>query len=194
MSIISIFLTSLALAMDAFAVSLTIGMKERGHKIKTAIRVGAYFGIFQGLMPLIGWLLGVNFSDYIIKFDHWIAFTLLSIIGGRMIYEAIKGNGEDGLKYDLTVKVMLLLAIATSIDALAIGVSFAFLSVNIVLAVALISIITFATCFLGVITGKSLGNVLESKAEILGGIILIFIGIKILIEHTHALEVFKNML
>ncbi|WP_291579891.1 manganese efflux pump MntP family protein [Clostridium sp. UBA6640] len=194
MSIISIFLTSLALAMDAFAVSLTIGMKEKGHRIKNAIRVGAYFGIFQGLMPLIGWLLGVNFSDYIIKFDHWIAFILLSIIGSRMIYEAIKGNDEDKLKYDLTAKIMLLLAIATSIDALAIGVSFAFLSVNIVLAVALISIITFATCFFGVIAGKSLGNVLESKAEILGGIILIFIGIKILIEHTNALEIFKSML
>ena len=190
MSIIAIFFTSLALAMDAFAVSLSIGIKEKGNRIKTAITVGAYFGIFQGIMPLIGWLLGVNFSDYIIKFDHWIAFVLLTIIGGRMIYEAVKANDEDEIKYELTMKIMILLAIATSIDALAIGVSFAFLSVNIILAVALISIITFITCFFGVITGKSLSKIVGNKAEIAGGIILIFIGIKILLEHTNILNIF----
>ncbi|GAA0126447.1 MULTISPECIES: manganese efflux pump MntP family protein [Clostridium] len=182
MSIISIFLTALALAMDAFAVSLSIGMKSKNERIKNGLKAGLYFGIFQGAMPLIGWLLGIKFTNYIVKFDHWIAFILLAIIGGKMIYEAIKGEESD-ITSDLSVKVMTILAIATSIDALAVGVSFAFLNVSIVLAASSIAIITFIACFIGVFIGQKLGDVLGGKAEFLGGIILILIGTKILLEH-----------
>lgn len=192
MSFISILFTAVALAMDAFAVALTLGMKENQNKIKTGLKVGAYFGIFQGLMPLIGWFLGVKFADYVIKFNHWIAFILLFVIGGRMIYEALDDKEEE-VKKDLTIKVMLLLAIATSIDALAVGVSFAFLKVNILLAVFLIGIITFSISFVGVLIGNKLADLLQKKAEVLGGLILIFIGIKILFENINFIDYIKTL-
>lgn len=186
MSIFSIFLTAIALAMDAFAVSLSIGMKSKKDRVLNALKAGVYFGVFQGAMPLIGWLLGVKFTDYIVKFDHWIAFILLGVIGCKMIYEAVRGE-EDSVGEDLGIKMMTVLAIATSIDALAVGISFAFLSVNIVLAAGFIAIITFIACFIGVFMGNKLGDILGSKAEVLGGIILILIGLKILLEHTGVL-------
>lgn len=186
MSILSILLTALALAMDAFAVSLSIGMNSKNEKAKIGLKAGLYFGIFQGVMPLIGWALGRSFTNYIVKFDHWIAFILLSVIGGKMIYEAIKEEKE--VVNDLGVKMMLLLSIATSIDALAVGVSFAFLNVNIWLAVSLIGIVTLVMCFIGVIMGTKLGDIFGRKAEIVGGCILILIGLKILLEHTGIID------
>ena len=134
-------------------------------------------------MPLIGWILGNGFSSYIEKFDHWIAFILLAIIGGKMIHEAIHPDEDSDDEVDTGMKRMFILAIATSIDALAVGVSFAFLNVNIISAVLIIGIITLVTSAIGVIIGKIFGDLFSGKAEIIGGVILILIGLKILLEH-----------
>lgn len=185
MSIISIFLIGLGLAMDAFAVSLTLGMNTtKKDKLGMALKASIFFGGFQGLMPFIGWAIGISFADSIEKIDHWVAFILLALIGGKMIFEAIKE--EDTAKKQekgYSNKRFLILAIATSIDALAVGISFAFLNVNIVSAIIIIAIITFILCMIGVYLGKALGKLFGAKAEIIGGAILIIIGIKILIEH-----------
>lgn len=189
MSIFSIILIGLGLAMDAFAVSLTMGMRSRNNKEtkKIAIKCGVYFGMFQGVMPFIGWALGKNFADYISNIDHWIAFILLGILGGKMIFEAIKNKDEEN-EFNTNNKQFLLLAIATSIDALAVGISFAFLKVNILKAILIISITTFILGIIAVVIGKKFGDVLKSKTEIVGGIILILIGSKILIEHLNLIE------
>lgn len=185
MNLISIFLIGLGLAMDAFAVSLTVGMNtSKKEKWKMALKASAFFGGFQGLMPLIGWAIGISFAEYIEKIDHWVAFILLAVIGGKMIFEAIKEeekNEKEEKSY--SNKRFVILAIATSIDALAVGISFAFLNVNILSATSIIAIITFITCMIGVYLGKVLGKIFGSKAEIVGGAILIIIGIKILIDH-----------
>ncbi|MGG7178847.1 manganese efflux pump MntP family protein [Clostridium paraputrificum] len=184
MNIISIFLIGLGLSMDAFAVALTIGMNtKKADKFKMALKSAFYFGGFQGLMPFIGWALGIRFSDYIQKVDHWIAFILLSIVGGKMLIEAIKCGGDDEEEKECCNKRFVILAIATSIDALAVGVSFAFLNVNIVSSVLVIGITTFILSIIAVYIGDVLGKLFRTKAEILGGAILIIIGIKILIEH-----------
>lgn len=183
MDLLSLIFLAVGLAMDAFAVSIALGLKiPVKDKWKVALKASVFFGVAQGVMPLIGWILGNGFSSYIEKFDHWIAFILLSIIGGKMIYEAISPE-EDDEDVDTGMKRMFILAIATSIDALAVGVSFAFLNVNIISAVLIIAIITFITCAIGVIIGKIFGDLFSGKAEIIGGIILIFIGLKILLEH-----------
>ncbi len=190
MSIVSIFFIALGLAMDATVVSLTLGMRAcKENKIVTGVKAGLYFGGFQGLMPLMGWLVGRNFTEYITSIDHWIAFTLLSVIGGKMLIDAYKEEEEEACIMNYSVKLYLTLAIATSIDALAVGVSFAFLSVNILTAVSLIAGITFVFCFLAVITGEKVGSLVKNKATILGGLILIFIGTKILMEHLGVSEV-----
>lgn len=183
MSIISLILTAIGLSMDAFAVSLTTGLKvSKEERLKIAIKAGLYFGGFQALMPFIGWVLGVNFTRYIENIDHWIAFMLLVIIGGKMLFDAFKD--EDEVEIDLhSNKRFLLLAIATSIDALAVGVSFAFLNINIVIAVCIIGIVTFILSLVAVYIGKVFGEMLKSKAEIAGGLILILIGFQILLEH-----------
>lgn len=184
MDLLSLIFLAIGLAMDAFAVSIAMGLKVSvKDKWKTALKAGLFFGIAQGIMPLIGWILGNGFSKYIESIDHWIAFILLSIIGGKMIHEAIKHDEDEEEVVDTGMKRMFILAIATSIDALAVGVSFAFLNVNIVSAVLIIGLITLVTSAIGVIIGKIFGDLFSGKAEILGGIILILIGLKILVEH-----------
>lgn len=186
MSLISIFLIGLGLAMDAFAVSLTVGMNtNKDEKWKMALKASAFFGGFQGLMPFIGWAIGIGFAEYIEKIDHWIAFILLVLIGGKMIFEAIKeDDNSQKEEKGYSNKRFIILAIATSIDALAVGISFAFLNVNILSAISIIGIVTFIICMIGVCLGKVLCRIFGSKAEIVGGAILIIIGIKILIEHS----------
>lgn len=184
MDLLSLIFLAVGLAMDAFAVSVALGLKiPIKDKWKISLKAGLFFGVAQGVMPLIGWILGNGFSSYIEKFDHWIAFILLSIIGGKMIHEAIHPDGGEDNAVDTGMKRMFILAIATSIDALAVGVSFAFLNVNIMSAVFIIGIITLIISAIGVIIGKIFGDLFAGKAEIIGGIILILIGLKILLEH-----------
>ena len=182
MGIIEILLTSLGLAMDAFAVAVCKGLSMKKFNKKKGLIIGIYFGVFQGLMPLIGYLLGTTFQSLITSIDHWIAFILLGFIGGNMLKEGLSKECEkNNDKVDF--KTMLPLAIATSIDALAVGITFAFLKVNIVFAVLSIGIITFVMSYIGVKIGNKFGNKYEKKAQLLGGIILILIGTKILLEH-----------
>ena len=182
MGLVELIILSVGLAMDAFAVSICKGLAMKKMKWKNAIIIGLYFGIFQAIMPLIGYLLGVSFQSVITSIDHWVAFILLVGIGANMIREAMSKEKEEASD-SIKVKDMLILAIATSIDALAIGITFAFLEVNITLAVSLIGIITFIISVIGVKIGNIFGDKYERKAELAGGIILIGLGIKILIEH-----------
>lgn len=186
MGIIELVILSIGLAMDAFAVAVCKGLSMAKMKWKNAIIIGLYFGFFQGFMPVIGYLLGVNFQEKISSIDHWIAFILLGIIGINMLKEAISKDCEkqnDSVKF----KDMIVLAIATSIDALAIGITFAFLKVNVVLAVSLIGVITFTISVAGVKIGNIFGDKYEKKAEFAGGLILILLGAKILLEHLNIL-------
>ena len=180
MSIFEIAITGVGLAMDAFAVSICKGLSSKKIDIKKCLLVGAYFGIFQGIMPLIGYFLGIKMKGLIISVDHWIAFILLGIIGFNMILESFQ---KEQINDKLDFKTMIGLAIATSIDALAVGITFAFLEVNILVSVILISIITFIICVFGVKIGNAFGTKYGNKAQLFGGIILILIGIKILLEH-----------
>jgi len=174
------------LSMDAFAVAVCQGLSMRRASLKKALIVGMYFGVFQALMPLIGFLLAARFSKEIMDFDHWIAFVLLCFIGVRMIFGSLQKDRDcrDGQEPSLRPSEMLPLAVATSIDALAVGVSFAFLQVHIVPAASLIGGITLLLSTAGVKIGHVFGTKLQSKAELAGGIILVFIGLKILLEHT----------
>ena len=183
MSILELFLTAVGLSMDAFAVAITKGLSMRKMNWKHAVIIGLYFGIFQALMPLIGYLLGVNFTEYITAFDHWIAFLLLGVIGANMIRESFDRGEEEGADASIAFQVMILLALATSIDALAVGISFAFLKVNILAAIAFIGVITFLLSTVGVKIGNVFGVRYKSKAEFAGGLILILMGLKILLEH-----------
>ena len=174
---------AIGLAMDAFAVSVCKGLSMYKMNWKKAITIAIYFGIFQMVMPLLGFLLGIGFSEWIEAIDHWIAFILLAFIGGKMIKESFDKSENVDDKVDF--KTMSMLAIATSIDALAIGITYAFLDVkNCMFSFLLIGIITFIISLLGVIIGNKFGTKYGNKAEMLGGLILIFIGTKILIEHT----------
>ena len=181
MGIIETFILAVALSMDAFAVSVCKGLSMGKAKLGSALTVGLWFGVFQALMPLIGFFLGVQFEDYISAFDHWIAFILLAAIGANMVREAVKG--EDEGDPSVSFMAMLPLAVATSIDALAVGVSFAFLSVDIAPAVVFIGLCTFVLSAAGVKIGSVFGSRFKSRAEILGGVILILMGLKILLEH-----------
>jgi len=172
--------------MDAFAVAVCKGLSIQKMEWKKACIIGAYFGIFQALMPFIGYLLGINFREQIVSIDHWVAFILLGIIGLNMIKEAVSKETEK-TNDSIGFKDMLILAIATSIDALAVGITFAFLKVNMGLAISLIGIITFIISVAGVKIGNVFGCKYEKKAEIAGGIILILLGLKILLEHLHIL-------
>ena len=183
MGIIEIILIAVSLAMDAFAVSICKGLSMKKMEWKKAIIIGLYFGLFQGGMPLIGYLLGVGFEESIKFIDHWIAFGLLAFIGGNMIKEALSKNEDDEVDDKVDFKTMIVLAIATSIDALAVGVTFAFLNVNIILAACLIAIITFIISCIGVKLGNVFGDKYEKKAELAGGVVLVLIGLKILLEH-----------
>jgi len=176
-----LFLIAVGLSMDAFAVSLCKGLAIKSADLKNAIVVGLYFGGFQALMPVIGYFLGVRFQERIVAFDHWIAFILLVAIGLNMILSSREKDTDTNNSLD--VKNMLVLAVATSIDALAIGVTFAFLQVNIVFAALIIGITTFTLSLIGVRVGHIFGLRYKAKAEIAGGLILIAIGCKILLEH-----------
>ena len=184
---IELFLMGVGLSMDAFAVSICKGLGMRKVNKKQALVIGLFFGGFQALMPFVGWLLGSQFEQYITSIDHWIAFILLGIIGGKMIVESIKPDEEDDevkeMDAPLDIKEMFVLAVATSIDALAIGITFAFLDVNIVAAVLFIGVCTFVISAAGVKIGSVFGTRFKSKAEIAGGAILIILGLRILIEH-----------
>lgn len=182
MGLIELFLIAVGLSMDAFAVSVCKGLAMPKCTFKKAAIVGLWFGGFQALMPAIGYILGAQFQEAIASIDHWIAFVLLALIGGNMIHEALD-NDEEEADASLNVKTMFLLAVATSIDALAIGITFAFLKVNIIPAVCFIGIVTFIISFAGVKIGNVFGARYKNKAEIVGGVILIFLGLKILLEH-----------
>lgn len=182
MGILGIFLIGVGLAMDAFAVSICKGLSMKKLNYKKMIIIALYFGLFQGLMPLIGYLLGTSFQSIIESVDHWIAFILLSLIGANMIRETFSEE-EDNINDKVDFKTMILLAIATSIDALVVGVTFAFLKVNLILSVLIIGVVTFILSLIGVFIGNKFGNKHEKVASIIGGIILLLMGIKILIEH-----------
>ena len=182
MDLIELFLIAVGLSMDAFAVSVCKGLAMPKCTFKKAAIVGLWFGGFLALMPAIGYILGAQFQEAIASIDHWIAFVLLALIGGNMIHEALD-NDEEEADASLDVKTMFLLAVATSIDALAIGITFAFLKVNIIPAVCFIGIVTFIISFAGVKIGNVFGARYKNKAEIVGGIILILLGLKILLEH-----------
>lgn len=180
MSILELFILAVGLSMDAFAVSVCKGLSLGKIKPKHMCIAGAWFGGFQALMPLIGYFLGSFFAEMIEKYDHWVAFVLLAIIGGNMIKESF--GKDEKVDSSMDVKSMLLLAIATSIDALAVGVTFAFLQVQIVPAVSFIGVITFIFSAVGVKICSLFGTKYKSKAELFGGIVLVLIGIKILLE------------
>ena len=182
MGLIELFLIAVGLSMDAFAVSVCKGLAMPKCTFKKAAIVGLWFGGFQALMPAIGYILGAQFQEAIASIDHWIAFVLLALIGGNMIHEALD-NDEEEADASLDVKPMFLLAVATSIDALAIGITFAFLKVNIIPAVCFIGIVTFIISFAGVKIGNVFGARYKNKAEIVGGVMLILLGLKILLEH-----------
>lgn len=182
MGLIELFLIAVGLSMDAFAVSVCKGLAMPKCTFKKAAIVGLWFGGFQALMPAIGYILGAQFQEAIASIDHWIAFVLLALIGGNMIHEALD-NDEEEADASLNVKTMFLLAVATSIDALAIGITFAFLKVSIIPAVCFIGIVTFIISFAGVKIGNVFGARYKNKAEIVGGVILILLGLKILLEH-----------
>ena len=182
MSLLELFLLAVGLSMDAFAVSVCKGLSVERVKRSNMLACGAYFGGFQALMPLIGYLLGARFQSMIENVDHWIAFLLLAVIGVNMIREAMGGD-DDALDDSFDVRTMLMLAVATSIDALAVGVTFAFLQVNIVPAVCFIGAVTFVLSALGVELGGVFGMKWKRRAELTGGAILVLLGLKILLEH-----------
>lgn len=182
MGLIELFLIAVGLSMDAFAVSVCKGLAMPKCTFKKAAIVGLWFGGFQALMPAIGYILGAQFQEAIASIDHWIAFVLLALIGGNMIHEALD-NDEEEADASLDVKTMFLLAVATSIDALAIGITFAFLKVSIIPAVCFIGIVTFIISFAGVKIGNVFGARYKNKAEIVGGVILILLGLKSLLDH-----------
>ena len=186
MDLLTLLTLAVGLAMDAFAVSICKGLAMREKVLKKGIIVGLWFGGFQALMPTIGFLLGTQFKDQITSIDHWIAFVFLGLIGINMVKEALS-NDEEQADDSIAVKEMFMLAVATSIDALAVGITFAFLNVHIVSAALMIGVCTFLISFVGVKIGNIFGTKYKSKAELAGGIILILLGFKILFEHLHIL-------
>ena len=186
MDLFTLLTLAVGLAMDAFAVSICKGLAMREKVLKKGIIVGLWFGGFQALMPTIGFFLGTQFKDQITSIDHWIAFVLLGMIGINMVKEALS-NEEEQADDSIAVKEMFMLAVATSIDALAVGITFAFLNVHIVSAALMIGVCTFLISFAGVKIGNIFGTKYKSKAELAGGIILILLGFKILFEHLHIL-------
>ena len=204
MSFIALIFTAFALSMDAFAVSITKGMTIKNLKKSTALKMALAFGVFQGAMPLLGWALGISFESYIKSIDHWIAFILLGFIGFNMIkgfFDDRKEGKESELEFsatadvdDLSNKEIIMLAVATSIDALAVGISFAFLNVSIIPAASIICIITFLVCVVGVFVGNKVGDIFNGYAELVGGVIRILIGLNIFNEHTQILSKIFNSL
>ena len=186
MTFIEILLIGVGLSMDAFAVALSKGLSMRKLNMKAGILIAVFFGFFQAFMPFVGWLVCRNFEKYITRVDHWIVFVLLGFIGIKMIVDAIKeSKKEEKEEKDGQIRIgeLFLLAIATSIDALAVGISFAFLNINIWSSITIIGITTLILSFIGVLIGCKFGARFQTKAQIAGGIILILVGVKILLEH-----------
>ncbi|WOF15736.1 manganese efflux pump [Methanoplanus sp. FWC-SCC4] len=187
MSFFSVLAIAIGLSMDSFAVSVSAGTAKtlnKSEKFKNSLKLGTTFGFFQAFMPVIGWITGVQFQSFVISYAHWIAFILLSAIGCKMIFEALSDNGEDsGITGTISLNMLILLGIATSIDALAVGFSFAFLNEAILIPAIIIGIVTFSMSFAGVYLGEKFGEIMGERAEIIGGIILIVIGVKILLEN-----------
>ena len=183
MDLITTILIALGLTGDTLAVSVSTGLSLTKIRFFQAVRIAIVLAVFQALMPLIGWFLGIQIKDLISEFDHWIAFALLFAIGGKMIYETFKEEEEEKVFNPLKIKVLLGIAIATSIDALVVGVSFAFIDTNILLSIIIIGVLTFLVAMIGVFIGKKTGHLFGKKVEIIGGLILMGIGTKILIQH-----------
>ena len=183
MRLLEIVLIAVGLSMDAFAVSITLGLSVKNLKTKNILIPGIFFGFFQALMPIIGYFAGTHFAGKIQEYEHWIAFVLLSIIGGKMIVESLSKKKEEFNEDNYQLMKMLVLAIATSIDALAIGVTFAFFKINIFIAAIIIGSITFFISMAGVKIGNIFGTKFKSKAEFIGGAVLVLLGTKIVIEH-----------
>jgi len=179
---VTTILIAFGLAMDSFSVSITNGLTRNFVKVTDALKIGIFFGFFQAIMPVFGWLAGVNVIEFIAGFDHWIAFGLLSFIGCRMMYESIKKDARKVIG-SLSLGVLLMLSLATSIDALAVGLSLSFLKASIVAPAIATGLITFSLSFLGMYLGSRFGRFFKNKIEVLGGVILIIIGVNILIEH-----------
>ena len=197
MGLLEVILTAIGLSMDALAVSVCKGLSMKKLKLKNALIIALFFGGFQAAMPFVGYLLGTSFESYIKNFDHWIAFVLLAFIGGKMIFDTIRGDddacgGSCDLNDKLNYKELVVMAIATSIDALAVGIAMACLSggINVGAAIAIIGVITLVICFAGVIIGNKFGAKFEKNASYAGGVILILIGLKILFEHLGLLDKF----
>ena len=191
MGFAELLLIAISLSMDAFAVAVCKGLNMSKINYKHGVIIALFFGAFQALMPLLGWLLGTRFDHYIVDFDHWVAFFLLGFIGGKMVYEAIEGTAEtkDKDADGLDIKELLILSIATSIDALAVGITFAILpNTNIWISITTIGIATFVISFAGVLIGNRFGVKYKSRAELFGGVVLILIGLKILLEHLGILS------
>lgn len=193
MSLFELFLVAVGLSMDAFAVAICKGLGMKKLDMRQALVIGLFFGGFQALMPTIGWFLGAQFASLVTPIDHWIAFILLAFIGGKMLFDAIKGDDESETPKDgegakggapkLDLRELTMLAIATSIDALAVGITFAFLDVDIVLAASFIGVVTFVLSVIGVAVGNQFGSRWEKPSAIVGGVVLILIGVRILLEH-----------
>ena len=193
MSLFELFLIAVGLSMDAFAVAICKGLGMKKLDMRQALVIGLFFGGFQALMPTIGWFLGAQFASLVTPIDHWIAFILLAFIGGKMLFDAIKGDDESETPKDgegakggapkLDLRELTMLAIATSIDALAVGITLAFLDVDIVLAASFIGVVTFVLSVIGVAVGNQFGSRWEKPSAIVGGVVLILIGVRILLEH-----------
>jgi len=183
MDLFSIILLAVALAMDAFSVSISSGLTLKKCGVKHAIILALFFGGFQAIMPVIGWFSGLQLQEIVKAFDHWIAFILLSAVGVKMIYESLSMQEDEEACTVFSLKNVFILSIATSIDAFAVGVTFAFLNVSIIEPIIIIGFVTFILSFLGFYIGKKIGHLFERKIEIIGGFILIAIGFKILFEH-----------
>jgi putative Mn2+ efflux pump MntP len=183
MGIAEIILIAVGLSMDAFAVSITIGIAIKKPGVKEMLIPGIYFGFFQALMPLIGYFAGTRFAYRIQHLDHWVAFVLLGFIGGKMIKDSFSHEEKEEKEFSFGFATMLMMAIATSIDALAVGVTFAFFAINIFIAIAIIGFTTFCISTAGVKIGHLFGTRFKSKAELVGGVFLVLLGVKILVEH-----------
>ena len=179
---LEVILLAIALSMDAFAVSIGVGVKAKVFDKYLALKVALFFGVFQGIMPFFGYLASIGLGSFVESIDHWVAFVLLSLIGGKMLYDSFGENTEDEIS-SITNKVLLLLAIATSIDAMAAGFTLDLMSLNPFVSMFLIGIITFIFSYIGAYLGTKGATTLEDKAEKLGGVVLIVIGFKILLEH-----------
>ncbi|MCK4753014.1 MAG: manganese efflux pump [Planctomycetes bacterium] len=186
MELISIIIMAVVLAMDAFAVSIVSGSVSKQMKAKHAFRMAVFFGAFQAFMPLIGFLAGLSVRQYITEYDHWLAFGLLSAVGGKMIYESFKIKTVERNFDPSNIMVLLVLSVATSIDALVIGITLSFIKSSILIAVAIIGLVTFLLSYLGIFVGRTLGHFFENKIEAIGGLVLIALGVKILFEHLFA--------